>query len=72
MAHRHSGQVRKGLGRGCHGASANRQAASGTPKSKLTQFGSRYGNKVVLEGKVGSWGERHALENAALIARSPF
>jgi hypothetical protein len=44
----------------------------GTPKSKLTQFGSLYGNKVVLEGKVSSWDERHAVKNAALIARSPF
>jgi len=55
-----------------HGASANRQAASGTPKSKLTQFASLYGNKVALEGKVASWDERHAVQNAALIARSPF
>ena len=51
-----------------HGASANMQAAGGTPKSKLTQFGSRYGNKVVLEGKVDSWEERHAVENAAWSA----
>jgi len=72
MAHRHFGQARKGLDRGCHGASADRQGASGTPKSKLTQFGSLYGKKVVPEGKVGSWHERHAVKNAALIARSPF
>ena len=61
-----SGQVRKGL-RCCHGlseqASGKRHAEIETNAIEVTVHER---NKVVLEGKVGSWDKRDAVENAAL------